>query len=424
MNWKRLIILILLVVFGYAGNVNAAGFALYEWGARGTALGGTMIGRADDASAVAYNPAGITQLEGTRTKFGFSVVAPGGDIRTVDEAGNTETTSIESNYWIPPHAFLTHQLTDQAWLGLGIYSRFGLGTEYPDDWPGRYNSYYNRVQSLSFNPNLALMLSDSWSMAFGVEVMWFDFKQEKAVDFTGQNDPNTYATDIDAEVHGDSFGFGANLALHYKPNDTWAVGLTYKSRVKHTVSGDAKFDRPAGTPPGFFQNTSAEGDITLPDSFSLGVMYRPLERLTLEANAIYTLWSTYDELKIEYNESLTPGFPGGDVSATDKKWEDVWRFQFGAEYDLTQLIDLRLGYVYDQIPDRDKYADYMTPTSHRHIITSGIGFSWEKASLDLSYSYLWFSNRSIDARFDEGVQDSRFKNGHTHIGSMSLSYKF
>jgi len=421
MNWKRVVVLFLFMCFGYGGSVHAAGFALYEWGARGTALGGTMIGRADDASAVAYNPAGITQLEGTRTKLGFSVVAPGGDIRTTDETGNTETTSIESNYWIPPHAFLTHQLTDQAWLGLGIYSRFGLGTEYPDDWPGRYNSYYNRVQSLSFNPNLALKLSDSWSMAFGIEVMWFDFKQERAV-----NGQAFGLSDIDAEVHGDSFGFGANAALHYKPSDTWAVGLTYKSRVKQTVSGDAKFDRPAGTPPGFFQNTSAEGDITLPDSFGLGVMYRPLERLTLEANAIYTLWSTYDELKIEYSEPLFPGF---EERAIDKKWEDVWRFQFGAEYDLTELIDLRLGYVFDQIPDRDKYADYMTPTNDRHIITSGIGFSWDQASLDLSYSYLWFANRSIDARdsTDDGtidILDSRFKDGHTHIGSMSFSYQF
>jgi len=416
MNWKRVVVLFLFMCFGYGGSVHAAGFALYEWGARGTALGGTMIGRADDASAVAYNPAGITQLEGTRTKLGFSVVAPGGDIRTTDETGNTETTSIESNYWIPPHAFLTHQLTDQAWLGLGIYSRFGLGTEYPDDWPGRYNSYYNRVQSLSFNPNLALKLSDSWSMAFGVEVMWFDFKQEKAVDttFPPVNDPETFANDIDAEVHGDSFGFGANAALHYKPNDTWAVGLTYKSRVEHTVDGDAKF-----SPQQPFQNTSAEGDITLPDSFGLGVMYRPMERLSLEANAIYTLWSTYDELKIEYGD---PGIPS---EPTDKKWEDVWRFQFGAEYDLTELIDLRLGYVFDQIPDRDKYADYMTPTNDRHIITSGIGFSWDQASLDLSYSYLWFTNRSIDERLeDDGVLDSRFKNGHTHIGSMSFSYKF
>ncbi|WP_291321592.1 outer membrane protein transport protein [Desulfonatronospira sp.] len=421
MNWKKVVLILMLICFGYAGNAGAAGFALYEWGSRGTSLGGTMLGRADDASAVAYNPAGITQLDGTRTQIGLSVVAPGGDIKTTDAAGSSQTTSIKSNYWIPPHAFLTHQLTDQAWLGLGVYSRFGLGTEYPDDWPGRYNSVFTRVQSLSFNPNLALKLSESWSLAFGGEIMWFDFNQERAINAMGQQ---VRSQDVDAKVSGDSYGIGANVALHYKPNDTWAVGFTYKSRVEHSLDGDARFDRPAVLPAGLFENTSAKGDITLPDSFGLGIMFRPMERLTLEANAIYTLWSTYDELRIDYGSPLNPMDPSTDTTVTDKKWRDVWRFQFGVEYDLNDLLDLRLGYVFDQIPDRDSYADYMTPTNHRNILNTGIGFSWEKASLDFSYSYLWFSDRRIDARAEDGVLDSKFKNGHTHIGSVSFSYMF
>ena len=424
MNWKKIVLAVVLVCFAYTGSAHGAGFALYEWGARGTSMAGTMLGRADDASAVAYNPAGITRLEGTRTMLGLSVVAPGGRIRTTDALGATVTTRIKSNYWIPPHAFLTHQMTDKAWLGLGIYTRFGLGTEYPDDWPGRYNTQFTRVRSLSFNPNVAYRLTDTLSLAVGAEVMWFDFYQERAV--------NTWArgvrqADIDAELDGDSYGFGANIALHYVPNDTWALGLTYKSRVKQSIDGDAKFKRQPGVPlpAGFFENTSAKGDITLPDYLSLGVMFRANERLTLEANAIYTFWSTYDELKIKYGDPLNPLDPSTDVTQTDKKWQDVWRFQFGAEYDLSELIDLRIGYVFDQIPDRDKYADYMTPTNDRHIITTGIGFTWDRLTLDLSYSYLWFDNRSIDERYQEdGVLESRFRDGHTHLTGVSLGYIF
>ncbi|MFN2266945.1 MAG: OmpP1/FadL family transporter, partial [Desulfonatronovibrio sp.] len=128
-----------------------------------------------------------------------------------------------------------------------------------------------------------------------------------------------------------------------------------------------------------------------------------------------------------YGDSLTPGHPVvGDTnsSTTQKKWEDVWRFQLGMEYELNKLIDLRFGYVYDQIPDRDKYADYMTPTNDRHIINTGIGFNWEKASLDFSYSYLWFGNRTIDARPAEGISDSKFRDGKTHITGVSFTYRF
>ncbi|MFP4083905.1 MAG: OmpP1/FadL family transporter, partial [Desulfonatronovibrio sp.] len=384
MNLKTVFVAAILVFFVQVGSVYSAGFSLYEWGARGTSMGGTMIGRADDPSAVAYNPAGITQLEGIQTMAGLSVVAPGGKI----DAGG-KTTKIKDNLWIPPHAYLTYQMNDRAWLGLGVYTRFGLGTEFDEDWPGRYNNQFTRVQSFSFNPNFAYKLTDTLSVAVGAEVMWFDFFQEKAI-FNG----GSRADDIDAELDGDSYGFGGNIALHYKPNEKWAFGLTYKSRVKQTIKGDAKFNKTVDLSPlgggTAFENTSAKGDIVLPDSFGLGVMFKPYEKLTLEANAIYTLWSTYDELKINYGDSLTPGHPEvGDTNSntTQKKWKDVWRFQIGAEYDLTDLIDLRLGYVYDQIPDPDKYADYMTPTNDRHIVNAGIGFNWDKASLDLSYSY-------------------------------------
>lgn len=410
----RIILLTVVLVFSSLGSAYGAGFALYEFGARGTSMAGTMIGRADDPSAVAYNPAGITQLPGTQTMVGFSVVAPGGKIETPGD-----TTKIESNLWIPPHAYVTRQMSDRIWLGLGLYTRFGLGTEFPDGWPGEYNNLFTRVRSFSFNPNLAYKLTDSLSLAVGGEVMWFDFYQKRMV--------GRALGGIKAEMDGDSYGIGGNIALHYKPNDTWAVGLTYKSRVKHTIKGDAKFERtPIADALGYFSNTSAEGDLTTPDSFGLGVMFKPYEKLTLEANAIYTLWSTYDKLEIEYGRPLTPGSPAGDtkVAATDKKWKDVWRFQLGAEYSLTDLIALRLGYVFDQIPDKDAYADYMTPTNDRHIITTGIGLAWDNLSLDFSYSYLWFGNRSISARPADGVLDSKFKDGHTHLTGISLSYKF
>ncbi len=417
MNFKTIIIAVLLAFFVNFDNVNAAGFALYEWGARGTSMAGTMIGRADDPSAVAYNPAGITQLEGIHTKLGLSVVAPSGEIRTPGE-----TTRIKSNLWIPPHAYLTWQMTDKAWLGLGLYNRFGLGTEFSEDWPGRYNNVFTRVQTLSFNPNLAYKLTDSLSLAVGAEVMWFDLYRKNAIDVTGGLAPSP-ATDVRAKLDGDSYGFGGNIALHYKPSDMWAFGLTYKSRVKQSLSGDASFKN-SPMPGVMFEKTSVRGDITLPDSFAAGIMFRPVEKLSFEANAIYTLWSTYDELKVKFKNRLIPNDPDSKISQTDKKWKDVWRLQFGAEYNLTDLIDLRLGYVYDQIPDRDKYADYMTPTNHRHIITSGIGLSWEKLSVDFSYSYLWFGNRSINARAEDGVLDSKFRKGKTHLTGLSLTYKF
>ncbi len=81
----------------------AAGFGIYEWSARGNALGGATVGRADDPSAVASNPAGITQLDGLQVLGGFTVIHPIVDIK----AGNEWFTSDEDAYWIPPHFYAT-----------------------------------------------------------------------------------------------------------------------------------------------------------------------------------------------------------------------------------------------------------------------------------------------------------------------------
>jgi long-chain fatty acid transport protein len=57
-----------------------SGFALYEAGARGSALAGAVVARADDLSAIFYNPAGLVQLPGFQVMGGFSFIVPRAEI--------------------------------------------------------------------------------------------------------------------------------------------------------------------------------------------------------------------------------------------------------------------------------------------------------------------------------------------------------
>ena len=146
------------------------GFALNEWSARGVSLAGGMVGRADDVSAIAYNAAGITQLPGTHFMGGFALISPSGSITT--ESGGRETnTFTKPALWNAPHAYASHQLCDNAWIGLGVFSRFGLGNSFAGDWVGRRNVYDIGIQTLSFVPTLALKLNDTVSVSVGVEAM-------------------------------------------------------------------------------------------------------------------------------------------------------------------------------------------------------------------------------------------------------------
>ena len=87
---------------------SAAGFAIYELGARDMALGGATVGRADDPAALASNPAGITQLEGVQVTGGVLGIHP---VLDVEAKGKTKTSDEDALY-LPPHFYATWKVND------------------------------------------------------------------------------------------------------------------------------------------------------------------------------------------------------------------------------------------------------------------------------------------------------------------------
>ena len=232
------------------------GFALNEWSARGVSLDGGLVGRADDVSAIAYNAAGITQLPGTHFMGGFALISPSGSITT--ESGSRETnTFTKPALWNAPHAYASHQLSDTAWIGLGVFSRFGLGNSFAGDWAGRRNVYDIGIQTLSFVPTLALKLNDTVSVSVGVEAM-------NAHMYMGNKIP-TYTTptnkfDNDMQLEGYGWGYGAHLGLHMRLNDQWSVGLSYKSQMTLNINGDVEYAYQAGYSKGYDTATAESSE--------------------------------------------------------------------------------------------------------------------------------------------------------------------
>ncbi|MGC9371698.1 MAG: OmpP1/FadL family transporter [Thermovirgaceae bacterium] len=388
-------LLVLLLLFFTGSRADTAGFALYEFSARGNALGGAMVGRADDPSAIAFNAAGITQIPGSAISVGASFIMPSVEINS----GGTTAGSL-SNTWIPPHFYYTKQLSEKTWLGLGIMSRFGLGTEFHPTWLGRYNSYYAAIQSVSFNPNIAWKISDTLSVSLGAEAMWFEYEAKKRF----------FPYDTDILLKGDSIGWGWNLGLLKKFDERVSFGFSYRSEVKQAIEGNASFS-------GILPDGPAQGDITLPEMFFAGILFNATDRLSFETGAVRTNWSSYDNLTILYGDPQDPMM----VVSTPKYYEDVWRYNVGIEWEATPQWTWRLSYVYDESPIPDGTIDYQLPANDRHLYSFGIGYKWDETrSLDLSYTYISIEDRDISGRPKDGIPDSRLADGDTHI--VGLTY--
>jgi long-chain fatty acid transport protein len=384
--------------------LGSSGFSLFEAGARSSALAGAVVARADDLSAIFYNPAGLVQLPGSQVMGGFSTFFPRADIATQVGASDI-LTKIDSSPIIVPHLFASHQLSERLWLGLGINTPFGLGIKYPDNWPGNVNVIKANLQTENINPTAAVKITDYLSAGGGLDIMYFNFSEQRVL-------PLPYIGPQTLSLDGHNWGLGFNFGLQLKPLDYLSIGISYRSQVRQQITVPAHFQ------PFNILDASAESSVILPDIIFTGIMVRPMEKLSLEAGIVYTRWSLFKSFDIHFDNIL------GTLSERED-WHDTWRGQFGVEYRALPWLDLRAGYAIEDEPMPDKFADYLVPTPNlRHNFCLGTGFRWQSMTMDLTYYLVYMPDHTVNDSLAPGVLPSTYENRVSHAIVVSMGYKF
>ena len=414
-----------------SSGAHAEGFAITEWSARGMSLAGGLVARADDASAVAYNPAGITQLPGTTMMLGSALSLPTGTIETRD-GGIITNTDAKKDYWVLPHFYVTHQLNEHFWFGAGLFSRFGLGNGFSGEWPGSAGMIDVAIHTITINPNIVWKINEHLSIAAGLEFTGGDLKLDQHYKGSIASPFGSIPIDNRAKLKGQGGALGANLALHVRFNDQWSAGLTYRSRMALNVHGKARWQKQyggnplatPGAPTPLMQNSELHGTMSMPDTISLGLAWKPKPNLSFEADVVYNTWSNYRHLDI-YLEN-----PVNTVVIQPKHWRDTWAFSGSVEYKPVDWLALRAGYTYETSPMNYAYADYLVPSNGRQYFTLGTGFFWKKWTLDLAYTFIKVRDLSYDTAaavstaYPPTVLPGRSHNVHSHNLGMSLGYTF
>ena len=399
------------------GNAMAEGFAKSDWSARGLGLSGGMVARADDASAIAYNAAGITQVPGVSFMFGSTLTMP---VNTMEFDNYDETYHAKETTWLGGHGYGTYQINEKVWLGLGVYSRFGSGVSYDENWLGRGQSFSTDLLTISAVPTIAYKFNDMFSASVGLEIMYMQMGQNTRTILPGAvSAPST--DPLSTKLSGDGVGFGVNLGLHAKFNEQWSAGIAYKSQITQNIDGEAKyrgsaaFKRAMNIP----DKGNIHGTMQLPDSIAFAVMYKPLENLSFEAGAVFTRWSTYKHLNI-YSDHPNPALD----SNVDKNWRDGWNFNVSVEYEPIEWLALRAGYYHETDVTDDNYAEYSTVVNGRDCFSLGAGVKYENWTFDLSYTYIHVNDIDYRTGNVKGVLNGKAKDIHSDIIAFSVGYTF
>jgi long-chain fatty acid transport protein len=398
----------------------ASGFAIFVQGASTLGEGLASTAHGNNPEVIFYNPALMNSLDGTQVQNGVTFVLPNHEFDSNLTGGSHRT---DRAVFFPGTLYLTHKVDEKLSVGLGVFTPFGLGTKWDDNWEGRYVVTEVEMTTFNFNPVVSYQLTPSMSLAAGIDVLYVNAILKNKVNFAAFG-----FSDGTQKFSGDGVGVGFNLGFHAKLRGDLAFGLSFRSEIETDLDGDAEFGLPSSTLAPTFPNSTAATSITFPAQLHAALAYSGFERVVIEVGVRWEGWSSYDQLKFKTAKPVL----GSNTQIRPTDWHDTWTLTMGGRYRLNDSTRLLAGLILgeDPIPDRT-FEPSITDAPHWSL-TAGMERSIGKHTLGLSYAYQrWLSrskNNSVGAEFAGGTVADARANGRyrsdSHFFAASFTYVF
>lgn len=337
-----------------------AGFQLNLQGLRQLAMGGTGTAWTWDASTIFYNPGGLANIN--HIQFYGSIL----NIMPSTAFANQTVSSVSVKQSFTPFNFyLGGTIKDGSpWaLGLGVYTPFGSGLQWEDNWTGRFIIQSTQMKCFFVQPTVSYRVGDALSVGLGVIYAngIIDISQALPVQDLQGNDQQV-------KLHGNGYGLGFNAGAHLKLGDELQLGLTYRSQVNMVLDGgSAKFTVPQSLT-SEFPNTTWGTLLPLPQVLSFGIGIRTSEMLSVHFDLNFTGWAAYDSMRITFNKNTSSLH---NISAP-RMYKNTFTPRLGLNFKVSNTVSLMCGAAYDASPVPDGCVSPDLPDADRIVLTCGL----------------------------------------------------
>jgi long-chain fatty acid transport protein len=451
-----------------AGGALATGFQLNEQSA--SSLGNAFAGGAaftDDASAMWWNPAALSQFKRGQAIGALHIVTPEIKFRNDGSAaalnqplGGDGGDAGNANFI--PNAYVSVPINPQWTFGLGINAPFGLTTHYGEGWIGRFQALKSSIMTVNVNPALSWQVSKEFAFGFGASYEYLRATLTQNVNYSGaiasaaqsfalagQIPPGkvlpiigaTPGLESKATVKGDDGGWGWNIGVAWDVTPQFRLGAGYRSEVDLKVSGNQTLENPIVTvPPGtapdvaayvatisaylnanVLYNKGVTSDITLPQIANLSMLYRIDPKWEVMADVQWTGWSSVPKLQFDPTNGTAP-------SVVPLNWDDTYKIAVGASYRYDDKWKARFGVAFDQTPANDVDTTVRLPDSDRWWIALGGEYRYSKdLKFDAGFVYIFADSPSFNQNQGSTAANGLVKgsfDASTTIFSMQATYSF
>lgn len=433
-------------------DADAQALRFQPQGARAAGQGNAFAAEADDASAIHYNPAGLSQVHGIQSVFGTNLV--GGSVKFTSSSGLDSRGDFSGSVnWPPPSNFyfsanlasIGLPTFSPVTVGIGLTSPFGLNTRYPVDGPFNTAVTSAALPLIGIKPTIAYRISRDLSVGVSADVYTFaSFLGEGHVE---QKQVSAGALGIPAgasiELNGKGTAAGVTASLLYSPlrneagKPIMSIGLVYRSQAVLPLSGSLLVNGAKAA--------DASTDLVLPQIFTGAVAVWPVRtnerEWKVELDVEYVGWSSNKNLDVRLSNGATIPQP--------QQWSNVPVIAVGTEYKwLNPLwlphweVAVRSGYTYTEDPVPDRTFNPATISLTAHTLSLGTGFLCKGAGRFLGVipcsgsSALWPKGMGLDLAYQEWFYESRTVTGNlnptvngtyhafVHLGTFSFRCLF
>ncbi len=369
-----------IVVFVLAVGVRSLesqGLRNFDLGIRAATLGGAFVARADDVSAVFYNPAGIAFLPGFRFKTNISYL----QVATTAEVPGLERVYTGKVQQLRGSHYITLNIKGRIGFGIGGFAPDTMETDWPEMWPGQTLAISSELECLTFRPAVAVKVSDFFAVGAGVDFVFARqyWKYERVfaseVAYPGYIFPTNSQTNVRAKGVGFVFGFLFNFG------DRFRIGGRYQPKVELDFAGKTRFYYLDVWRLYFNETYETNSSLTKPEEIAFGIMVVPLNRLSLQLDFQLTGLREIRQWLFDIDPALYDDFedffewrPDEAVTGVDLDLKNTARLMIGIEYVLKNSIALRAGYTFQRSSLEDERLHPVFPDLDTRILSFGIGY--------------------------------------------------
>ena len=445
-------LLTLLALGTLCRAAEAGGYFNGATGARAAGRAGAFTARADDLSAVVYNPAGLGHLQSSLLQVGNRFSYNGYSYRRAPtlDWGNAESG-------IPRYVEFAEVHNQTPWQPLdpllGVASKLGL-----DDWafslvafapggvahekfPASGGQRYMMVEREAIILNYSATVAWKFRQLFGLgaSLQWIavpKLKYALMIDgspYSGSANPVSSELDMLATTDGPDY-FTPNLVLGgwYRPAPFLELAASAQV-LPSSMATSSKLSVKAANPGlvgdvRLLRDGKPADDVRInfpmPLTFRSGVRYRNLdgerEKFDLELDATYETWSRVERFVVESNNLVANSqqqlVPIGRIEI-EKQWRNTLTVALGGDYAvLPDQLTARAGAYYETAVADDAYANVDFASGPFLGLALGGSIYYRRFELAFAYEYRFQPTRSVserDARLYQEVPGSQCRPPYT-----------